>query len=242
MTDRPMGPPASSVGEGPPKVAIVIDDLGWQTESARYFEQLQQPITMAVLPSRPYSKELYNRFKNKFEFIVHMPMEPKGYPGDDPGKSALMTSMTSAEVKEKLRSVLQTYPDVRGINNHMGSAFTADQDGMNNVMSVLAPRGMYYLDSKTSASSVAVSTARKHGVPVLTNDVFLDHTNRDYSTIRNQFEKTIQTARSNGFAIAIGHFQSTVTGKVLQDLMPRYADRGIEFVTLSRLVRRVSPN
>lgn len=218
-------------------MAVVVDDLGWQKEMAPLYDEIDQPLTMAILPERPYSEELYHRWKDRHEFIIHMPMEPEGYPRDDPGRSALMTSMSGEEIRRQLEEVLRRYPKVRGLNNHMGSKFTSTPSSMRSVMSVLDSRGMYYLDSRTSAESVAFSVGRKAGVPVLTNDVFLDHVNRDYQSVRRQFEKLIEIAREEGRAIGIGHFQSGATARVLRDLMPVYARRGVEFVTLGEIVR-----
>lgn len=223
--------------DGPPRVAVVVDDLGWQKEMAPYYDEINQPLTMAVLPSRPYSLELYNRWKDKFEFIIHMPMEPEGYPRDDPGRSALMTSMNDAAIREQLTSVLRKYPEVRGLNNHMGSEFTATPSSMRSVMAVLDEHSMYYLDSRTSSESVAFSVGQSLGVPVLSNDVFLDHVDRDYESVRQQFEELIRIAREEGRAIGIGHFQSEATARVLRNMMKRYADRGIDFVTLGEIVR-----
>lgn len=233
----PSDTPTEFSGDATPRVAVVVDDLGWQKEMATYYDEIKQPLTMAVLPSRPYSLELYERWEDKFEFIVHMPMEPEDYPRNDPGRSALMTSMSNEAIRDQLKTVLRKYPKVRGLNNHMGSEFTATSSSMRSVMSVLEERSMYYLDSRTSSESVAYSVGRSLGVPVLSNDVFLDHADRDYGSVRRQFERLVRIAREEGRSIGIGHFQSEATARVLRNMMSRYADRGIQFVTLGEIVR-----
>ncbi len=217
------------------RVALVIDDLGWVRSTVPLFEQLNIPITMGVLPGRPRSRQLYERWAESYEFILHMPMEPLGYPEDDPGKFALMTSMPSGRIKKILRHFLNKYPRIVGLNNHMGSAFTSERTGMNAVMEVLADRDLFYLDSLTSSNSVARKVAREHGVPVISNQVFLDRQiNR--SAIRQQFKRLIRMARSNGAAVGIGHIQNAEMARVLLHWVPYYKKRGIKFVYLSKLI------
>lgn len=216
------------------RVALVIDDLGWVTSTASQFEQLSIPLTMGLLPGRPESSRLYDRWREEYEFILHMPMEPVDYPEDDPGRFALMSSMTSGKIKEILRYFLEKYPRVVGMNNHMGSSFTTKRRGMEAVMEFLAEKDLFYFDSLTSSRSVARKMARKRDVPLITNQVFLDR-KQDKSAIREQFKELIEIARENGAAVGIGHIQHENTVRVLARWVPYYQKRGINFVFLSEL-------
>jgi hypothetical protein len=218
-----------------PRGAIVMDDLGWVKSTASILENIDAPLTMGLMPGRPHSREFYSRWKDQFEFILHMPMEPLGYPVDDPGEYALFTEMSSQEIKKNLLKFLNRYPRIVGINNHMGSAFTADKSGMDAVMDVLADRGLYYLDSNTNPNSVAGEMAAAHGVSFLKNQVFLDR-KTDPRYIDNQLKKLIKLARRRGEAIGIGHIQSENTARVLAHRIPQYQKQGIEFVSLSEIV------
>lgn len=218
-----------------PRVAIVIDDLGWEMKTAPVYDRIHVPLTMAVLPERPHSHELYNRWKSRFEFIIHMPMEPAGYPEDDPGKLALLTSMGDTEISQRLRRAFQLYPRAVGLNNHMGSAFTARSDLMSVVMKNLSERDMYYFDSGTTPGETALEQAEQWGVNALKNQVFLDH-ERDDAFVRNQLEHLVEIAREHGSAVAIGHIQSVETARVLYKQIPRYREKGVRFVPLSDLV------
>lgn len=222
-------------GPSRPRVAIVIDDLGWDRGSADVYEEIDQPLTMALMPGRPYSQWFYDRWGDRYEFLVHMPMEPLGYPGDDPGELALMTAMSDREVERRVRSIVRRYPKAVGFNNHMGSAFTQNRAGMNALMKELARHNLFYLDSLTTSSSVAEPVGDKWGVPVVENQVFLDR-ERTESAVRDQLKKLIARARERGSAIGIGHVQSLPTARVLREEMPRYAREGIDFVPLSDLV------
>jgi polysaccharide deacetylase 2 family uncharacterized protein YibQ len=219
-----------------PRVAIVIDDIGWSTRTIPIYESMNQPLTLAILPGRPHSESVYKRWKNRFEFIVHMPMEPIGYPEDDPGAMALMTTMSPSDVRQHLLSILERYPAVAGINNHMGSKFTQNRSLMDVVMDVLNRKDKFYMDSRTSAESVAVPVANSNGVPVISNDVFLDN-RKSHEYIRGQLKELVDTARDHGSAVGIGHFQTVETAQVLKEQMPRYVKKGVNFVRLSQLVR-----
>ncbi|MFP4686659.1 MAG: divergent polysaccharide deacetylase family protein [bacterium] len=224
---------ASSASAG--RVAIVIDDLGWVTTTAPVFEQPDAQLTMGLMPGRPRSEELYRRWQDRYEFILHMPMEPLGYPQDDPGEYALFTDMSREQIRETIKKFLDKYPRIVGMNNHMGSAFTADRQGMDAVMELLAERGLFYLDSNTNSRSVAGEMARRHGVPFLKNQVFLDReTGPRY--IDEQLKRLIELARRDGEAIGIGHIQAENTARVLAHRIPQYQQRGIEFVSLSEIV------
>lgn len=226
---RPDTPARRPDDRSGPRVAIVIDDVGWSRETTPLFAEVREYVTFALLPGRPYSSDLYERWKNKTNFLVHMPMEPKGYPEDDPGQLALMTSMSSDEVRTRLNEVLDRYPRIAGINNHMGSKFTGNRPLMGTVMDVLNRRNLFYLDSRTSAGSVAVEEARRKGVPVAQNQVFLDN-KRSESAVRAQLERLVGIARDEGTGIGIGHFQHEVTARVLRQEIPRYREQGVAFV------------
>ncbi len=217
-----------------PRVAIVIDDLGWELGTISLYEQVPAPLTMALMPERPHSDYHYQLWRDKYEFIIHMPMEPLGYPDDDPGEHALMTDMNREEIIAKVEEVIDLYPRLVGMNNHMGSAFVRYRPGMEAVMKTLGEHNIFYLDSRTDDASVAAESARKYGVPVEESDVFLDG-QTDKEHIRGQFESLMQVAKRQGEAIGIGHIQTPNTARVLNEMVPKYKQKGIEFVYLSEL-------
>lgn len=235
LPDTPVREEQRPVPDEEGRVAIVIDDVGWSRDAAPVFAEVREHLTFALLPERPYSRDLYDRWKDSSRFLVHMPMEPEGYPEDDPGEMALMTSMSTEDVQGRLNRVLDRYPQIAGINNHMGSEFTANRELMAAVMDVLAQRGLFYLDSRTSPESVAVDEAHRRGVRVTRNQVFLDN-ERSESAVRSQLEKLVSIAREEGTAIGIGHFQSMETARVLRREIPRYRDEGIVFVGVNEVI------
>ncbi len=217
------------------KIAIVIDDLGWDLRTIRLYEATGIPLTMAVLPRRPRSQYHYQLWKDNYEFIIHMPMEPLGFPDDDPGEYALLESHSPEEIQRKVTELVGLYPRVVGMNNHMGSAFVRSRPGMGSLMELLRKHRLFYLDSRTSPASVALEMAGQHAVSVQESNVFLDGLT-DQQHIENQFHRLMRVAEARGEAIAIGHIQTANTARVIGRLAPEYLEQSFEFVNLSELM------
>jgi hypothetical protein len=166
-------------------------------------------------------------------------MEPRDMARHDPGAGALLTTMTVDEVLRALKGDLDAVPHVSGVNNHMGSRFTENELLMTAVLIELKGRGVYFLDSRTTGGSVALKVARDVGIGWAGRNVFLDN-ERDEDIIKAQLMKTVAIAKKRGSAIAIGHpYPETLA--VLDEVVPGLAARGVELVTLSRLVRPGGP-
>lgn len=169
------------------------------------------------------------------EIFLHLPMQPLGYPGTDPGPDALLIGMEAEAVIVRLDQALQSVPGARGVNNHMGSAATADPALMGTLMEELGRRGLRFLDSLTSPHSVAWQAARSAGVPALRNRLFLDVDHQDEAAITASLEALVAVARARGQAVGIGH-PHAATAAVLARELPRYAAAGVRFVTVSELI------
>lgn len=166
------------------------------------------------------------------ETILHLPMEPESYPEADPGPRALRLGMDRAQVAERVDEALAGLPGVSGVNNHMGSAATGDARLMADLMAVLAERGLYFIDSVTSARSVAWEEARRAGLPTEQNRIFLDYDNEDAGRIAANLDRLVRSARRTGFALGIGH-PHPATADVLARELPRLEAEGVRFVTVS---------
>ncbi len=173
--------------------------------------------------------------RRRREIILHLPMEPRDYPEDDPGQGALMVGMGEAEIATLLDGDLKGFPVVAGLNNHMGSAATSDQSTMVALMKVLKQRGMFFLDSMTTSRSVAYGEARKAGLRALRNRAFLDYDQEAPERIKANLELLVRAARNGGMPVGIGH-PHPQTAAVLMQEIPRLKKAGIRFVTLSELL------
>ncbi|MCU0600274.1 MAG: divergent polysaccharide deacetylase family protein [Desulfobacterales bacterium] len=213
-----------SAGDDLPEVAIIIDDIGYDKGLAEKFLNLNGPLTFAILPFSRYSTEIARIADRKgSQVMLHLPMEPNEYPSVDPGKGALLASMTPDERISQLEKNLDAVPHIKGVNNHMGSKLTTLSDEMNQVFSVLKKRGLFFIDSRTSAATQTRSSARLFKVPYAERDVFLDHV-QDRGTIRTQIEDLMRIAEVAGRAVGIGH-PHDATYEVLAQMMPELKKR-----------------
>jgi len=187
------------------------------------------PVTIALGPDRDSPGD------RRREIFLHLPMEPEGYPEVDPGAQALLVGMPRPAIAALLDRALAGLPGVRGVNNHMGSAATADEGTMRDLLAELKARDLVFLDSLTTAGSVAYTAARDAGLPAARNRVFLDHDRQDLDSIRRRLASLVESARASGFAVGIGH-PHPETLQILREELPRWRAAGVSFVTLSELL------
>lgn len=217
------------------QLAIVIDDIGYSAALGERSVQLEGAFTLAVLPRAPHGPRLARLGAQAGkEIIVHNPMSnTRGLPLD---AGALSGTMPHSDFMTTLNANLAAIPEARGLNNHMGSLLTQSPRAMGWVMQLLGDRGLYFIDSRTSADSQAWETARHYGVPSLKRDVFLDN-ERDIEKIARQLAKAIELARDRGYALAIGHpYPETLT--VLEQIQPALAAADVSLVPVSALLKR----
>lgn len=218
-----------------PQVAIVIDDLGWDLQAAQSLLALDAPLSFAILPAAPYQSYIVQEAQRRGrDVLLHLPMEPHGYPDIDPGRDALLSRMHAAELAAHLERALQVLPTVVGVNNHMGSRLTENREAMRVVMQHLKQHNLFFLDSRTSLHSLAYHTAREMGVRTAQRHIFLDHeVHRD--KIAQRLDDLMALANTHGWAIGIGHpYPETL--QALQQSLSTLRRSGVELVPVSYLV------
>lgn len=221
----------------PPRVSIVIDDMGGDLKTFKELMALDAPVTIAVMPHMKHSKEIAAQAHAKgLEVIMHLPMEPKDMGDNDPGPGALLVAMRPDEVRTQMENDLKTIPYAIGVNNHMGSRFTEDEGLMRTVLDVAKKNRLFFLDSRTSSNSVAGRLARELAVSSADRSVFLDNT-RDKNYIKGQIRELAAIARKKGKAIGIGHpYPETIAA--LKEAISELENEGVEVVGLSELVQK----
>jgi polysaccharide deacetylase 2 family uncharacterized protein YibQ len=160
-------------------------------------------------------------------------MEPLG--PEDPGPGAILVSQSDSEIRERLELAFESVPEARGVNNHMGSRAEADRRVMGVVMDTLRARGLFFLDSRTTAGTVAQSLAAERGVPLLERSVFLDNV-PETAEVEARLREGLAIAAEKGEAVLIGHVQNAVTREVLARALPGLGAKGFERVALSALL------
>jgi len=220
-----------------PKVAIIIDDLGYDRFMAEKFFKLESVLTFSVLPHSTFHRKIADKAHAKgFEVMLHLPMEPLEYPAVDPGLGALITSMTPDQLIEQLNVNLEAVPHIAGVNNHMGSKMTTVSAQIYQIFSVLKKRHLFFIDSRTTKETLCKSSARLFKLPFAERDIFLDNI-QEAGAIRKQIEKLIFIANNHGEAIGIAH-PHIVTYEVLRQEIPRI-EKKLELVPASKLVKQV---
>ncbi|GIK96121.1 MAG: hypothetical protein BroJett029_03300 [Alphaproteobacteria bacterium] len=222
--------------DGRPVIAVVIDDLGLNRPNTAAITRLPGPLTLAFLS---YAEDLKAQTgaarRAGHELLVHMPMEPMGE-SYDPGPDVLRTGAPPGRTVEQLRESLASFDGYVGINNHMGSRFTASEPDMRLVLTELKRRGLLFLDSRTIGGSVAHDVAAQVGLPFAQRDVFLDNV-QSSSEVEARLAETEEIARRRGHAIAIGH-PHDATIEALAKWLPTLQARGFALVPVSAIVKR----
>jgi polysaccharide deacetylase 2 family uncharacterized protein YibQ len=220
-----------------PRIAIIIDDLGYQLAAGHRAIALPGPVTCAILPGGPRARQLAMAANDSGkEVLLHLPMEAVDLRGDmEP--SAITIDMSRANFAATLDSALSSVPHVVGINNHRGSLLTRHPGHMQWLMEEIGERdGLFFVDSYTTHHSVALQIAEESGVRAAKRDVFLD-ADKSIESIERELERAKQLARQRGFAIAIGH-PYEVTLSVLERELPRLKEQGYRLVPVSELVSK----
>jgi polysaccharide deacetylase 2 family uncharacterized protein YibQ len=221
-----------------PLVAIIIDDLGYDKKIALNLSKLNARLTFSILPFSPFQKSIARLSREKgFGIMLHLPMEPLEYPNIDPGPGTLLTSMTPDQLTRQLEKDLDAVPYIRGVNNHMGSKMTAESGQMYQIFSILKKRGLYFVDSRTTAETLCKPSARLFQIPFAQRDIFLDH-RVEVEFIRKQLKELVRIAQRNGYAVGIGHPHS-LTYQVLHEMLPDLRKK-IRLVPASEIVHPVS--
>lgn len=217
-----------------PKVAIVLDDWGYNTKALRSALAIREPLTIAILPHLPYSTRVAEEAHAAgHQIMLHMPMEPLKPTSLE--KGTIMSDMRADEVKALLDSAIVSVPHLRGVNNHMGSKVTQDARILNIVMKDVKSRHLFFLNSMVTGSPVGREVAGEVRVPYAERDVFLDNV-RTEDAVLKQLETLKQTAIRQGTAVGIGH-DEPVTLNAIAGVLPQWRAEGIEVLALSDLIR-----
>lgn len=227
-------PAALPKAQGPGRLAIIIDDMGTSVQELKTLQSIGLPLTYSVIPSLAHAKQVAEgAHAAGAEVMIHMPMEPEGYPKQKLESIGVLVAMNDGEIADRIKSYFRTVPHAVGANNHMGSRFTQHADKMQVVLQVLKEKGLFFVDSKTSPASVGYSEARSMGLKCASRQVFLDNV-QDEAAIGKQLAQAAAIARKKGAAIAICH-PHPATLRALKLYMPELVKSGITFVHASDL-------
>lgn len=223
----------SIANDNSPKIAIIIDDIGYRKTD---FSALALPgqFTYSVVPFAPYTRTIANAVHDSDrEVMAHIPMEAI-HNNHLLGKGALKLAMTEQQTRQQVQDILKEIPYVSGINNHMGSQFTTKPKNLGWLMDELSQQQLYFLDSKTTAYSMAEKVAVEHGLRTGHRHIFLDN-QLDKAYLTQQFDHLINIAKKHKYAIAIAH-PHPQSISFLKGISAKLAELGVELVPVSTLL------
>lgn len=234
LPDRKFNIPKAAPGA---KIAFVIDDAGQSVSNLKKYTSLPFDISVAVLPGLSHTKDCaYVVRAAKKELLLHQPMQAENL-NLDPGPCAIKPDMSTFEIAQIVKTNLDELgPGVKGMNNHEGSLITGNVIKIGAVLDVAAERGIYFLDSRTTAASMARQAALERDMNIKERDVFIDDiVNRD--KMLEQIYRGIGIANKKGKVIMIGHVDKSagILPQLLSELYPYLKKNGYTVTVPSRL-------
>lgn len=215
------------------RVAVIIDDVGYQLAAGRRSIALPGAVVLAILPHTPFAQTLAEEGAAAGkEILLHMPMRASD-PSIDAGPGALELTHDPVAIQAALNAAISAVPHVIGVSNHMGSEFTRDRAAMHSFMHSLAASGeLFFVDSYTTHLSVGLMLAREYEIPALRRDVFLD-VDRRVAAMTVAWNRLLEQARTFGFAVGIAHPHAP-TLEFLEQRLAELAD--VQLVSLQELL------
>jgi polysaccharide deacetylase 2 family uncharacterized protein YibQ len=218
------------------RIAVIIDDIGFDLDLVEELARIRAPIAFAILPHTPHAAEaarlLHTAGK---EILLHLPMEPHSYPAEDPGTGALFTDMDDAAIIRQIEADLAAVPYVSGVNNHMGSRFMEDGTRLAVVMQELSKRDLFFVDSLTTSHSRARSAAARAGVPFAARAVFIDHTPGYAAALSNLTHPPQQGWKPEKPLMMIGH-PHPETIRALWEAQSLWKAEGVRVIPVSAIL------
>ena len=223
-------------GANDKRLAIVIDDWGYNMKNLDTLISISRPITAAILPNLRYSAKIADKaYANNIECILHLPLESHDSAYAKPEQDTINTGMKNGEVERLLDKAIASVPHIKGVSNHMGSKATEDEGLMRSIFNDLKKRKLYFLDSLVINKSVCQEISREAGIRFAKRDTFLDNED-DADYIKAQIDEAVKHAEENGSAVAIGHARP-LTLSAIKDKIGEIEARGVRLVFLSELVK-----
>lgn len=217
-------------------VAIIVDDMGASVQEAKSLLSIGVPLTFSLIPGLPKVKEVAEAAHAQgYQVMIHIPMEPAGYPEQRLETNGLLLSQSDDEIVRRVNGYLKAVPHAAGANNHMGSRFTEDEGKMRLVLNQLKANALFFVDSRTTPRSVGISLAHTLNLDAAGRNVFLDNVQEE-GAIKKQLDELADLARRRGSAIGICHPRKS-TIQALAAYLPTLRKEGITFVTAGELVR-----
>ncbi len=216
-----------------PLLSIIIDDVSFQDEVNK-IKELPYKVTPSIFPPTKRHPDTPKLAKEFSFYMVHLPLQAFNYPHPEP--NTLLVTSSSISIEKRIENIKKWFPKDKFLNNHTGSKFTSNYNAMVKLFKALKKNNIVFVDSRTSATTVAFKVAKKFHEKLLSRDIFLDN-NINVNYIRSQLKKAVAIAKKNGYSIAIGH-PHTITLETLKNSLDIL--KGVKLVYLKDLYENSS--
>jgi polysaccharide deacetylase 2 family uncharacterized protein YibQ len=220
-----------------PKIAILLGGMGLNEElTKRALNELPEEITLAFAPyGQSLQKTINNARAQGHEVMLQLPMEPFGYPNQDPGPHTLLVSSTPTATASSLSWLLSRFAGYIGVVNYLGARFTSETTALAPVLQILKDRGLVYLDDGSSARSVAEEVAVGIDLPLRQASLVIDAAN-DFSSVSAKLQELEKLSRKGRIVIGVGTgFPATINA--VENWAKGLRDRGVLLVPVSAAFR-----
>ncbi|MFO7895795.1 MAG: divergent polysaccharide deacetylase family protein [Candidatus Cloacimonadales bacterium] len=226
------------------KLAIVVDDFGARNNQLLHdFCSLDPAVSFAILPDLRFSQRVMEMANETgHETLIHVPMEPISYPRHDPGPKAIYVHLSPREIEQRMNYFIEQFPLSVGVNNHMGSLATSDPTVMKTVLGVLKQRNLYFVDSRTSQSSVAYDMAKEMMIPTAENKLFLDTPSIDSATINGKLRQLEYLRKRHDKILVITHCSDEERYHFLKEFIKEAKKRNFQLVPVSDFFQNELPD
>ena len=225
--------PASVANSGRPKIAIVLGGMGLNATITRQaMRDLPVAVTLAFAPYGESVGTLAHEARERgHEILLHLPMEPFGYPAIDPGPKTLRAGDGAGDNASNLSWLMSRFVGYAGVINYMGARLSGDAVALKPVLAEIGRRGLVYLDDGSSARSLVDEIGREIGLPVRRAQGI---DGASFDDIRARLARLEDEANRSGAAIGSGS-GLPVSIDAVQSWARDLADRGIDLVPASAI-------
>lgn len=219
----------------PPKLAILIDDVGMNTKTTTYFKKIDRPLSFATIPYLPKTNQATKILKDAgFEVILHMPMEGSNDILNRRTVGLIKPSMTEKEIYDKFDGAIENLGAVKGFNNHMGSRFTNDPEKMRSLLSYVKKKEMFFIDSNTNSKREGYKIAKELDIPTYYTSYFIDNSHKK-EDIMEAIKVSVRLAMERDKVLVIGHYRKE-TAEAIYEMLDYIEDEGVELVSISEVL------
>jgi len=228
--------PNETVADPGAQIAFIVSDLD-RSPVKLYRAFMKSPLlfSVALRPDKGEAARVAKEVRQEHhEVLLHLPMEPKGYPRVDPGKDAILLDLSRIEIEERIARCLSAIGPVQGVVSRLGSAALNDPDVMRAVLDELKRRDLPFLDSHTTGSSMVEEIGEETGARTLLIGGDIDDEKGTAASVRARVRELAATAIQKGTLVVMVR-PSTLVLDILESELPKMKAQGLELVPISRV-------